>query len=59
MKYNEFYNYENILERLKNSPNFKKYLELYNLSEDAPITYAAHLAMQGTNKVKNASKELR
>lgn len=59
MKYNDFHEYEHIIERLKNSPNFKKYLELYNLSEDAPITYAAHLAMQGTTKIRTASMDLK
>jgi len=58
MNYSEFHEYKNIIDKLQNSPNFKKYLELYNISEDKPITYAAFFAMKGIQKIKSQMRNL-
>lgn len=59
MSYNEFHEYNDVINNLLSSPRLKDFEEKFNLSKEDPIMYLAFSSLLGASSVKKAMREIK
>ena len=59
MGYNEFNEYNDVINNVLNSPMLQEYEERFNLTKNDPIMYLAFSSLLGTSSAKRAIREIK
>lgn len=59
MSYNEFHEYDDVINNVLNSPRLRDYEKNFNLSEGDPIMYLAFSSLLGASSAKRAIREIK